>query len=124
MKDPIPEARNFSDTMQRLRAEQAAALQRLLAWVESLPDNPRIQRSDGRAFVLRKKDLGDNWSPEHHDFRKSYRLICDHLRRAEDPARAFEEVVASGKFRIPSGRGDTWTLNLHPDVIGHLKTGL
>jgi len=93
----------------------------------SLPDNPKIKRmGKSNCFTISSKDLGDNWSVEHHDFKKQYELIVKELE-ATEPANVFnklQKIISEGK--LVSVVGSNWNrsshrLNLHPDVIAWLR---
>ena len=94
--------------------------------IAALPDNPRIHRMNDRCFVVSKKDLGDNWTPEHHDFQWQYRAVIASIQRAKavDAIAALRAIVAAGKVRYPNCPSDNSHkyVNLHPDVIANLKT--
>jgi len=88
----------------------------------SLPDNPRIKRLAGspNCFTMSSKDLGNNWSVKHHDFKKQYEIIVTELETT-NPSNVFnklhqfieEERVASTKC--------AYRINLHPDVVSYLR---
>ncbi len=91
--------------------------------VASLPDNPRIKRLPGieRCFTISNKDLGNNWSPEYHDFREQYRFICDQITRVH-----FTKIIPFLKRIIEKGviyeTNTTRTRHtFHPDAIEYLK---
>lgn len=88
-----------------------------------LPDNPRIKRLGDKpnCFTISLKDLGDNWSVEHHDFKEQYNLIISELERGEkdNALNKLQKIVEEGKLIISSG-GSKHTLTLHLDVVSHL----
>jgi hypothetical protein len=82
-----------------------------------LADNPRIKRISDKAFILKSSNLGDNFSPEHHDFALCYRLIAELLRK-KPVTEVYSTIVAiieTGQYRDGSCK-----INLHPDVIKNL----
>lgn len=83
-----------------------------------LPDNPRIKRMGPHCFIMSSKHLGDNWSVEHHDFKRQYELIVQELEKSstEDIIKKLKTIVSEGKVRIPSTFSHT-TVKLHPDVV-------
>lgn len=91
----------------------------LVAAILALPDNPRITRVSNNCFVLCSKDLGNNWTPTHHDFKKQYQLIVDTIRRSHaiDAMDTLQRIINEGKIKDGTNK-----VNLHPDVIEHLKT--
>ena len=95
----------------------------LMVCILSLPDNHRIRRFHGNphAFVMSFKDLGDNYSPEHHDFKKQYELVVAELDKVQpyNIMRRPLTIIGEGKIQVGSSR--TYCVNLHPDVLGHLK---
>ncbi len=100
---------------ERIRAQIAAK-------IKSLPDNPRIRRLSDRCFILQFKDLGCNWAPEYHDFKRQYRLLSQAIG-TKSPAALTEflkTVVQKGAFKVNSH----YTVKMHPDVIGHLRSFL
>jgi hypothetical protein len=107
--------------------EQATLrLERLLAALNerilSLPDNPHLRRlpGSGNAFLIRSKDLGNNWTVEHHCFRFQYEAVV--ARLSESPADAIKKlrlIIAEGKVR--AWKGSSQAIALHPDVKGHLQ---
>ena len=95
---------------------------RIAIGIRFLPDNPRINRLNDRCFILQFKDLGCNWTPEYHDFKRQYNLLSQAIG-AKSPAALTEflkTVVQKGAFKVNSYH----TVKLHPDVIGHLRSFL
>ena len=75
-------------TLSELVREEEARLTRvreaIVAKVLELPDNPRITRlAPKNCFSIWFSDLGNNWSPEHHDFKNQYQFIADELGRKD-----------------------------------------
>jgi hypothetical protein len=100
--------------------EQLTALVNSLnAMIAALPDNPRIQRLGKQCFVVRSKDVGNNWAPEHHDFRWQYQAIIKTIQKArtDNAIGALQDIIASKKVK-----GSGCSVNLHPDVVTNLKT--
>lgn len=114
-------AKNITMELDRHEAEMKSLVDALKAQIAALPDNPRIKRTGRGAFVMSSKDLNNNWSAEHHDFKKQYELIVGMIERAE-PSRAvaiIRAAIEEGSIR-PS-KAPSNTFRLHPDVINHLK---
>lgn len=97
-------------------------ISQLKAHILSLPDNPRIKRLAGSpsCFTMSSKDLGGNWSVEHHDFKKQYQIVANELE-ASDLSNVYnklkqiieeERVVFNKSFS---------RINLHPDVVSYLR---
>jgi len=95
-----------------------AALNELIA---ALPDNPRIHRMNDKCFTVSWKDLGNNWTPEHHNFKWQYQAVIASIQRAKtvDAIATLRRIIAAGKVRYPSHEQ---YVNLHPDVIANLQT--
>ena len=111
-------------SLQAEYANATATLQKVVDAIEakimSLPDNPRITRLSPQAFTISSKDLGNNWSPEHHDFKRQYRIIVDAIKRA-NVGRALivlKEIIDKQVVVI----GGRQNLRLHPDVVQYLTT--
>ncbi len=102
-------------------AQLSALIEALNAMIAALPDNPRVSRINDKAFVIRKSDLGDNWTPEHHDFKWQYRAIIAAIQRAKavDAIAALRKIIAAGKVRYSDCQE---FVHLHPDVIANLQT--
>ena len=84
----------------------------------ALPDNPRIRREEGNphCFVGSFKDLGGNWSVEHHDFKKQYEMLAEDLSRSTDSLATIRRVITDGAIKRKNQHG----VKLHPDVRAHL----
>ena len=113
------ETERHTETMKEL-------LGQLKTHILALPDNPRINRITSQCFTINSKDLGSNWSPEHHNFKKQYELIVKELQ-ASKPANVFNKlhkIISEGKIVTSTTTGylrTNHTLNLHPDVVSHLR---
>lgn len=92
----------------------------LLAQIEGWPDNDTIVRisESPSCFIVRSSDLGDNWSPKHHDFKESYKLIIKRLDRCSTGSvrATLEDIVKKRRVIVAGER-----LDLHDDVIAHLN---
>ena len=92
-----------------------------------LPDNPRINRLNSKCFTISSKDLGSNWSAEHHDFKKQYNLIVKELEGSEPTNifKKFQTIISEGKIVVRCSCGgqmtNSHTLTLHPDVVSNLR---
>ena len=97
---------------ERLRAQIAVR-------IKSLPDNPGIHRLNDRCFILRSKDLGCNWTPEYHDFKRQYVLLsrCIERKRPETLLSFLRTTVQKSSFKV----NNNYTVKLHPDVVGYLR---
>jgi len=95
-------------------------MSQLKSYIISLPDNPRIKRlgNNPNCFTISSKNIGNNWSAGYQDFKKQYEIIVAELEITE-PANIFkklckiiEEKKIKHKYQL---------INLHPDVINHLR---
>ena len=107
--------------------------------IESLPDNPRIKRASGspNCFTISSKDLfttrtkkgvdeqprqvtTTNWSVEHHDFKRQYQIITEVLKKASlgNGINVLKQIIEMESVTKPDHR----SVNLHPDVVSHLKS--
>lgn len=107
---------------ERHASEMKSLLGQLKTHILQLPDNPRITRlgNSPNCFTMSSKNLGNNWSVEHHDFKKQYELIVSELE-ASEPANLFnklQKIISEGKVVRP---GPGHSLNLHPDVVAWLR---
>jgi len=92
----------------------------IAARIKSLPDNPRIHRLSDRCFILQFKDLGCNWTPEYHDFKRQYGLLsqCIEKRRPETLLSFLKTTVQERSFKV----NNNYSVKLHPDVVGYLRS--
>lgn len=106
----------------KLQMVRTRIIQKINAKILSLPDNPRIKRMPGPAncFVIQFKDLGSSWSPEHHDFKKTYKLIVETLNRASDDdfLKCLLGILEDGRVKLQTS--GTHYLTLHPDVVTYV----
>lgn len=105
----------------------AVLIDTLQAMIAELPDNPRINRLSKNCFTIRSKDLGNNWTPEHHDFKWQYNAIIVDLqnRGPMDAMSKLQAIIGSGKVHRPGSPVSPAYgnyVNLHPDVITNLRT--
>lgn len=99
----------------------SALIDALNGMIAELPDNPRIHRMNDKCFVVSKSNLGDNWTPEHHDFKWQYRAVIASIQRAKavDAITTLRNIIAAGKVRYPDCQQ---YVTLHADVVANLKT--
>jgi hypothetical protein len=92
----------------------------IAAKVRELPDNPRIQRLGDGCFLIHRADIGQNWTPQHHDFRVQYERIIVEVNKlpiSQIPG-FFKRVIEEGKIRETGGHYFTF----HNDVRIFLKS--
>jgi hypothetical protein len=95
-------------------------MSQLRSHIISLPDNPQIKRygNNPKCFTIRPKNIANNWSAEHHDFKKQYETVAAELSITEPDnvfkklCKIIEEKKIKHKFQL---------INLHPDVINYLR---
>jgi len=127
-----------SDIQEAIKAAEDA-IAKVFDIIQSLPDNEKIQRLNKSCFVVMKSNLGNNWTPEHHDFKFQYNAVCLAVKRV-DISKAYnklKEIVETGKVVVTSEGyaenpfslkvekgGGKFVLNLHKEVVENLKTVL
>lgn len=122
----------IKSTVNELRRNKLRIIRSLRNLILSLPDNLNIQRLSKRCFTMSSLHLSSrNWTPEHYDFKRQYRLICREVlaRRIEKILPFLEKIIQNGFLTreefIYAGhkvyRG-TSRFTFHPEVIAHLKT--
>lgn len=114
---------NFGDQIATEVAEAKAVLDRvriaLQDKIKALPDNPKIQRMPGdHAMVISFKDIGNNWSVAHHDFKQQYEMIAEELDRG-DSVGTLAKLRGIIESRVLRDR--TGSLTLHPMVVENIK---
>lgn len=110
---------NAVQQLAELKQRHDQILTELCLHIESLPDNPRIKRLSPMSFTINFKNIGKNWSAEHHDFKRCYQLIVRYLRK-QSPAMflpRFKGLIKGGILVM----NPSWKIRLHPDVIAHLE---
>jgi hypothetical protein len=105
----------------RHEARKKDMLSALAVEINSLPDNPKIKRISPQAFIVRKKDLGNNWSVEHHDFKWCYQRVAEIVAAAKNPVTALEQIVADGRLSFRPNNDVPWSVKLHPTVVANLQ---
>ena len=112
LEKSIEDIKKQADTIRRKLKER----------IESLPDNPRINRLGKNCFTIKLSDLGDklNLSPAHHDFKRQYQLICEVIDRKDlrKLPEFFKGLIDKG---ILVDHPQYRRLNLHKDVIEFLR---
>lgn len=111
---------NIQEQTKRVSRNAGRIKAMIMAKLESLPDNPRINRLNSNCFTIMSSDLGDNWTPAHHDFKKQYQLIYDKLK-AVNVFRVLpflNVLIKTGKLKV----SEHYTQKLHPDVQKHLQS--
>jgi hypothetical protein len=97
-------------------------IKQLRAHILSLPDNPRINRfkDNPNGFTMSSKDLNNDWSVVHHDFKKQYQEIMDQLKASESTniLHKLHTLINEEKILKP---GSYSSIKLHPDVVNHLR---
>lgn len=84
--------------------------------------NSKIKRIKGHTncFIINKSDLGDNWTPEYHDFQVQYELLISKLSNCASINQFFsfiEKCIKTKKIdRTPTDK-----VSVHPEVLDKLK---
>lgn len=114
-------AQEITKEIERHAHAMSGIVAQLKADILALPDNPRIQRVSGNphCFVMSSSHLGNNWSAEHHDFKKQYELVVRQLEGSPDVVNKLLRIVNDGKVKL--GGCFHETVRLHDDVIQHLS---
>lgn len=114
------------------------ALTSINTMIKALPDNPNITRLSSGAFVASSQYIfrSGNWTPEYHDFKVQYEAVAAELTRVPvtDIHKKFVTILNEGFVMRRATPikvdcfGNTvavghaaYRVNLHPDVINHLK---
>jgi len=99
-----------------------ALWERVYERINAIPQNPRVRPLSHHAFVISSRDLGQSWSPEHHDFWRQAAVIVQALKATDTPARLqrLHQIVAEGKVYVGS-QGARYSLRLHADVVAYLR---
>jgi len=113
----------LTDVEKGLQAQQEAIhkiKEELQAAISALPDNPSIKRLGHGAFTISSKDLGNNWTPEFHDFKIQYGILITLIDKTQPDklANVLTEVINNGKLR---DKDRNRTVYFHPEVIKLLK---
>lgn len=106
---------------------------KLVEKIESLPDNPEIQRvEDGKGFVISSNQLRDNWLPEYYDFRAQYSVIISKIKgkTLQQVNNFVESLLKTGKITTTHTTGSYWgsscwtkphVQNFRPEVLEYLR---
>lgn len=96
--------------------------------IAKLPDNPKIQRLAKNCFVIRSGDLGNNWTPEYHDWIRQYELASSLLDHADFRCgiKNLIHVIRKGKLRLRKGMtagrfGSDYIVHFAPEVRKNLR---
>jgi hypothetical protein len=97
----------------------------LKAFIEGCPDNPDIKRLSDNCFILRSSKLGNNWTPEYHDFKYQYRVIAGRADELSPVAflSFLSNVISTGKH-YDRNHDRNRTIYFHPEVITNIKAAL
>ena len=127
--DDVPEHQNelTKHINQILHEIDVAAMQlsilvdALCAAIAILPDNPHVHRMTKQAFVISFSALGQNLSPEYHDFRWQYNAVIAVLQQTESicAMSKLQQIIEEGRVKRPDS--STQYAKLHPGVITNLQ---
>ncbi len=94
--------------IEAVKAEVQRIKKSLQAMIEALP------------FVISPKDLGNNWSVEHHDFKVQYRKIAEKIEEMSIEAiPGFLRRLIETKTLVVDSHSN-YRIGLHDDVVAHL----
>ena len=107
-------------TLKSLLKKAEIVRQKIKNTVLSLPENPKIKvlSTKPKAFVIQSKDLGNNWSAEHHSFSYQYEKIVEaiHTAHIDYLPLLFEKIKETGYVLVNNEK-----VKIHPKVIENLK---
>ena len=115
-------------SIEKAVSESSASIQKIAEKLEmdieeafsSIRQNPRIKvlSESPRCFVIRASDLGNNWTPQFHDFEHQKEMLIRFLKG--DSSKKFVErllgIVEKGVTSFKSKR-----IYFHPDVRDALR---
>lgn len=105
----------FHECLSELSGQIQRIKNELSKTIQTLPQNPRIKEVGPATFTLKASDLGTtNWSASYHDFRPQYRALVE-LIQSGSPDTILPRLRAALK------KGSLKQINLHPDVVAHVK---
>lgn len=93
--------------------------------INSLPDNPKINRVSANCFILNYKDLDmNNWTPQYYDFKRQYKFISDMIDNSDIKViiKNIDIIITKGKLyygKIPYNKE---IIYFNPEVVNYLKT--
>jgi hypothetical protein len=108
-------------TLIREYQEKVTALKTdLIGKISDLPDNPKIKRigTEGKAFTMSSKDLGESWSPFYYDFKSQYKAIVKIINTSP-----IETVITKMESIVENGYADNSksSQRFHPEVRKYLS---
>ena len=117
---------SFTTDLQTIQSKVRTIKQSICQQILDLPDNPRINRLSGKGncFIIQFKNLGNNWSPEFHDFKIQYKKIVEMIDKLElESILPFlKKVIEDGFIYISSGNFDRkYKFTFNPEVIEFIK---
>lgn len=111
-----------------IEAKKKTIIDNLVNLIIQLPDNPKAERIAHNIVIVNSKDLLDNWTAEHYNFKWQYEAIKAHLT-TDIPLKKWldriEAILATGKipktYQEWQGGRKFDPITLHPDVVLNLK---
>ena len=94
----------------------------IVASVMSIPSNPKLKvlSESPRCFSMQLSDLGDNWSPEYHDFRTQARIISQKIMQIENVQNLLSflnSIAANENVKMKEG----FRMRFHPEVCNFIQ---
>jgi len=121
LKPKMKEVRGIKKQMKTRIADLAAQIQTIrdgiAQQIQDLPQNHRISPvgQSGKAFTIKACDFGTrDWSASYHDFKAQYRKLAQLVQKGSP-----ETIISRLNHALDCERIDG--INLHPDVIKHVR---
>jgi hypothetical protein len=92
---------------------------KLILKINELPDNSKIERISKNCFIMNYKDLGDNWSPLYHDYKRQYNIIVDIINKYEI---THVLVIFGLIINVGTIKYNNENVKFHPTVREYLKS--
>ncbi len=95
--------------------------------INSLPDNPNIQRLGGGCFTMNFSEIAKapvhRMSPEFYDFKEQHKTLCDIIDNTEVTTlpEKLKSIIDTGKYRLKTR---TTEYHFHPSVLKALSETL
>jgi len=96
---------DIKQTIQEILQQMENFKQQIVDNIENIPDNPKIKRmgESKNCFIIRSKDLENNWSPEYYDSKYQAQVIIKLIQQKESLnaiQNMLNEIVEKGIYRV------------------------
>lgn len=120
--------KDIKNSLKNYHTETHKLIETLKTFILELPEYSQIKplSKKSRCFIIQFKDLNNNLSVEHYDFKKQYQLVVQELNSTE-PINVFKKlckIIRSKKLYIATSNKQlrsSYTFNLHPIVVKNLR---